>query len=75
MSTIEEMASFVRFWDCVQEIQLSDEPTDQVIWRWTSNGQYTSKSAYRAHFNGSYSAFNASSIWKAETEGKHKFFA
>jgi hypothetical protein len=35
---------------------------------------YSSKSAYLAQFNGSYSAFKAKSIWKAHAEGKHKFF-
>ena len=74
MSTVEEMADFVKLWDYVQQIQLSNEP-DQIFWKWTSDGQYTSKSAYRAHFNGSFCTFNATAIWKAETEGKHKFFA
>jgi hypothetical protein len=74
MSTIEEIASFVKLWDYVQQIQLTNEP-DHLVWRWTSDGQYTSKSAYKEHFNGSFCTFNASTIWKAETEGKHKFFA
>jgi hypothetical protein len=33
------------------------------------------KSAYSAHFLGSYSTFIGDYFWKAETEGKHKFFA
>jgi hypothetical protein len=38
--------------------------------------EYTQqKSAYNAQFMGSYSQFNGNSIWKAEAEGKHKFFA
>ena len=37
MSTVEEMASFVKLWDYVQQIQLSNEP-DELIWRWTLDG-------------------------------------
>lgn len=39
------------------------------------NRAYTAKSAYNIQFVGSYSTFNGPSIWKAEAEGKHKFFA
>ena len=49
--------------------------TKKSIWRWTTNGEYTAKSAYNAQFFGSYSQFKGKYIWKAEVEGKHKFFA
>jgi len=73
MQTVEEMASFVQLWDFVQSVQLTDEP-DTIAWRWTADGMYTAKSAYNAQFVGSYSLFKGDYIWKAETEGKHKFF-
>jgi hypothetical protein len=68
------MASFVELWDSVQERQSTEEP-EKIQWRWTADGNYTTKSAYNAQFLGSFSTFNGNSIWKAETEGKHKFFA
>ena len=37
--------------------------------------RYTAKSAYNTQFFGSYSQFKGKYIWKAEVEGKHKFFA
>ena len=74
MQTVEEMANFVKLWDLVQEVQLNNEP-DSITWKWTSDGNYTAKSAYNVQFLGSYSHFNGESIWKAESEGKHKFFA
>jgi len=74
MRTVEEMASFIRVWDLVQIVQLTAEP-DQITWRWTTNGLYTAKSVYNIQFVGSYSDFNGTSIWKAGSEGKHKFFA
>ena len=54
MQTVEEMASFVQLWDLVQSVQLSDQQ-DQITWRWTSDGIYTTKSAYNAQFLGSFS--------------------
>jgi len=74
MQTIEEMASFVKLWDLVQQVQLTNE-SDRISWRWTADGTYNAKSAYVVQFTGSYNNFSGTSIWKAETEGKHKFFA
>ena len=39
MQTVEEMASFVRLWDLVQQVQLNNEP-DSISWRWTADGSY-----------------------------------
>jgi hypothetical protein len=44
MNTAEQMAEFVILWDMVQQIRLSDA-TDSILWRWTGNGLYSSKSA------------------------------
>ena len=74
MSTVEQMASFIRLWDLVQQVQLMDE-LDHITWRWTSDGFYTSKSAYNIQFAGSYNTFDGATIWKPHAEGKHKFFA
>ena len=74
MQTIEEMASFVKLWDLVQQVQLTNEP-DKIYWRWPADGNYNAKSAYNVQFTGAFSNFSANSIWKAEAEGKHKFFA
>ena len=48
--------------------------TKKSIWRWTTNGEYTAKSAYNAQFFGSYTTSRGDYIWRAEVEGKHKFF-
>lgn len=74
METVSEMASFVAQWDRVQGLQLTREP-DQIKRDWTTDGLYTAKSAYVAQFHGTYSTFEGDHIWKAEAEGKHKFFA
>ena len=61
MTTVQEMAEFVILWDLIQQVQLTDR-TDEIRWRWTADGIYTSKSAYRAQFNGSYSTYNGNDL-------------
>ena len=73
MSTADEMVEFVLLWEKVQEVFFSDEP-DRIIWKWTKNGLYSSKSAYEIQFVGSYCTFNSFALLKAKAEGKHCFF-
>jgi hypothetical protein len=74
METVQQMGEFVKLWDLVTAQQLNDQD-DQILWRWTAHGTYTTKSAYLAQFSGSYSDIMAETIWKAHAEGKLKFFA
>lgn len=74
MTSVVEMAEFIFLWDLVTQVTL-EGGQDTIAWKWTANGEYSSKSAYLAQFNGSYSSFDASALWKASAEGKHKFFA
>lgn len=69
MSTGEEMVEFVTLWDLVQDVQLNDQE-DNIVWKWTGHGSYTSKSAYLAQLKG----FDAKAIWHAHAEGKQKYF-
>jgi len=74
MSTAAEIAEFILLWEAVTGVQFS-EATDEISWKWTANGRYSSKSAYEIQFVGSYSSFNSQAIWKAKAEGKHRFFS
>ena len=71
--TVEEMAEFVRLWDLVQGVQLS-EAEDEIIWKFNSDGQYTAKSAYEVQFKGTFCCFKPGRVWTAHAEPKHKFF-
>jgi hypothetical protein len=53
MTTAEEMAELVNLWGLVQTVQLQQHE-DTIMWRWTSNGMYTAKSAYQIQFRGSF---------------------
>ena len=68
MESVEEMSSFIRLWDLVQNVQLTNE-TDVI------HGEYSAKTAYNIQFAGSRSQFDGAPIWRAEAEGKHRFFA
>lgn len=73
MNTATEMTEFVILWDLIQQVNLSDSQ-DEIVWRWTAHGEYTAKSAYAIQFKGAYCTFDAQAIWKAQVEGKHRFF-
>ena len=73
MSTEEEMAQYILLWEVVQDVQFSEVP-DEISWKWTTNGLYSSKSAYEIQYVGSYCNLNSSALWKAKYEGKHRFF-
>jgi hypothetical protein len=74
MSTTEQMAEFVQLWDCLLQVQLTEE-ADEIRWRWTVDGRYSSKSAYEMQFRGTYCTFNTKAIWRAKAEEKHRMFA
>jgi hypothetical protein len=42
---------YVHAWVKLRSVQLSAKP-NRLVWRWTTNGQYTSKSCYNALFLG-----------------------
>jgi hypothetical protein len=74
MSTVDEMDEFVDLWDRVEGMQFTDRQ-EKLQWRWTTNGEYTVKSAYNIQFAGTFAKVDCQVFWKAPMEGKHKFFA
>jgi hypothetical protein len=73
MSTVEEMAELITLWGLLEHVTLTGQE-DQIRWRWTANGCYSSKSAYQAHLMGTFCSFNCKVIWVAKVEDKHRFF-
>nr|TKV97177.1 hypothetical protein SEVIR_9G477000v2 [Setaria viridis] len=65
------MAEFIALWDLVQDVQFNEDK-DQIKWKCTASGSYTSKYAYEAQFRGSFTTLEASNIWRAYTKAKHK---
>jgi hypothetical protein len=75
LQTSQEIQEYVTLWEQISDIQLSENSEDTIRWRWTNDGEYTTQSAYRFQFEGSYSKLRLAPIWKAKAEAKCRFFA
>jgi hypothetical protein len=56
------------------QIQLDVDREDTITWRWTTDGEYTTKSAYCIQFEGTFSKLKLTPIWKAKAKPKCRFF-
>jgi len=56
-------------------VQLQDDVQDSIIWKWTADGIYSTRSAYRIQFHGSHRTFQHDLMWKAHAENKCKVHA
>jgi hypothetical protein len=74
INTEESMDEFILLFSAVNDVSLNDGK-DSIIWKWTSNDEYSASSAYNIQLLGYYTGFNSSSIWQAKTEPKYHFFA
>ncbi|WVZ94534.1 hypothetical protein U9M48_040415, partial [Paspalum notatum var. saurae] len=69
------VVEYVEVWERIQTVSLSEGVPDSFHWRWTTDGVYSSASAYQACFNGSMFFLGAKFLWKANVPPKVKFFA
>jgi hypothetical protein len=75
ISTREELNQFVELWSMLRSVALNPETRDEIIWKWTPNGECTTASAYKIQFQGSHTPFQIGSLSKARVEPKVKTFA
>ncbi|WVZ97032.1 hypothetical protein U9M48_042597 [Paspalum notatum var. saurae] len=75
ITTTTELVEFVLLWTKIQDVHLQPGIPDSITWKWTPDGIFSVKSAYRAQFLGSFRHLKADLIWKARTEPKCKIFA
>jgi hypothetical protein len=75
ITTTTQLEEFVYLWTRIRQVSLQPDVEDTLVWKWTQHGIYSSSSAYRAQFLGSYINHKISLIWRARTENKCKFFA
>ena len=74
ITTATHLEEFVSLWLRVQSIQLQHGIRDSIVWKWSIDGIYSTQSAYRIQFQGSYRRFCPDLIWKAHAENKCKVF-
>jgi len=68
------MLEIVQVDEKLRAVTLSPGIADKFTWKWTSDGQYSSSSAYRAFFAGSTTLLGAKELWKTKAPPKVKFF-
>ena len=73
--TSEKIHEFVTLWQEIRLLPRDEGADDEIIWRWTTNGEYTTSSAYRIQFMGHFKKMSITPIWKAKAEPKCKIFA
>jgi hypothetical protein len=66
---------FLHLVDILQSTQLSPDTPDTLIWHLTESGDYSSKSAYRALFEGTVTSPHYDAIWTCWAPLKCKIFA
>jgi hypothetical protein len=59
----------------VNSVNRVEDAEDEITWRWTANGHYTTQSAYRIQFMGRRKKPTLTPIWKAQAEPKCRIFA
>ena len=58
------LQEFVTLWIRIQSVQLQHAVPDSITWKWTADGVYSTRSAYRVQFRGSHQKFQHDLIWK-----------
>ena len=72
--SIDAVMEYLVLWDLIEGVVLQQDSPDQHIWRLSSSGQYTAKSAYDALFQGAISFAPYERIWKSWAPPKCQFF-
>lgn len=75
IQSFEEMQEFIGLWGVVNSIFRRDDAEDEIKWKWTPDGQYSTQSAYRIQFLGRHKKPALTPIWKAKAEPKCRIFA
>jgi hypothetical protein len=66
---------FISLWVRIQDVHLQQGVRDSIAWKWTPEGVYSTRSAYRIQFKGSFALLRSDLIWRAQVENKCKIFA
>jgi len=72
--TQQAITQFTTLWNDLQSIQLTQAHDDSLTWRWTSNGQFSSSSAYAATLTASIKPPFAKLAWSLDAPPKCQFF-
>jgi hypothetical protein len=62
ITTAAQIHEFVSLWNRTQDTHLTPGMRDSILWRWTTDGTYSTCSAFRIQFRGSFGPFRSSLI-------------
>jgi hypothetical protein len=68
------MVQFIKLWSMISEAT-TGEGEDSFAWKWTANGMFSSRTAYRAFFFGRTALPGAAQVWHSFAPFKVQFHA
>jgi hypothetical protein len=71
-TSIDHLTQFVQLWVRIQRVQLRVDVEDDITWKLTGNGQYSTASAYKLQFFGLVESSLNKFVWKAWATPKAK---
>jgi hypothetical protein len=72
--SLEALMEYLELWDIISVVVLQEGVPDRHIWRLSTAGQYTAKSAYDALFQGAIRFEPYERIWKSWAPPRCRFF-
>jgi hypothetical protein len=72
---MNHITQFAELWALIQDVHLTPNRDDNILWKFMESGLYTTKSAYNMQFLGMIDSNMHNMVWKAWAPPKSKFFA
>ncbi|KAM0923617.1 hypothetical protein ACQ4PT_005410 [Festuca glaucescens] len=72
--SVDTVVQFFKLWDAVSRISLG-KSADSFTWKWTADGSFSSRSAYRGFFHGTTALPGSAQVWNSFAPYKFKFHA
>jgi hypothetical protein len=73
--SVEYIVQFTNLWEMLHAIHFDPNVPDSISWKFTNDGSYSSKTAYKMQFLGRPISPLPSEVWKPWAPPKCKFFA
>jgi hypothetical protein len=73
ISTQEETNQFIHLWQMLRQVQLTNQ-ADSITWQFTTDGNYSTTSAYTIQFVGLFANYEWVGMWKVKVEHKCRLF-
>jgi hypothetical protein len=68
------LGQYLRLWDLLTQIRLNDAREDSLIWRHSTDGNFSTNSAYSMFFAANIRFPCDGAIWKSKAPARCKFF-